>query len=344
MPSIELTDNLRQTIRDLRKDKKKRGDELSKELGKGASYISQIENGKIKEIDFDLLDNIFRKITDLPEKQYNDFLDNLLDNVNSHLTKEEIQHEKWIHQFNHEIRQFPITDSLIEVIQEELHKLNYTPEEFVNIINQNRGLEGMELPEPNKLQIEIIDIGYKGFGVRSSIRFELPEDFISKILSKETKTISYINMQGILFNLFLSEGNSNEDAHKKTDDLLYKNKFYTIQQRNKIIRDAIKEKTEKNEDFTFYDIQPTDYDKKYTQLKSDIDGAFNFLRDKNIVYACERLEFLSKNMHEDLGLIIALTSTPISKINSDLRKDFWNDYQELVKSYVDKSEENSEES
>ena len=59
MPSIELTENLRSTIRDLRKKKKKRGDELSKELGKGASYISQIENGKIKEIDFDLLSSIF---------------------------------------------------------------------------------------------------------------------------------------------------------------------------------------------------------------------------------------------------------------------------------------------
>ena len=34
MPNIELTENLRSTIRDLRKSKKKRGDELSKELGK----------------------------------------------------------------------------------------------------------------------------------------------------------------------------------------------------------------------------------------------------------------------------------------------------------------------
>ena len=49
MPSFELTENLRSTIKDLRKKKKKRGDDLSRELGKGASYISQIENGKIIE-------------------------------------------------------------------------------------------------------------------------------------------------------------------------------------------------------------------------------------------------------------------------------------------------------
>lgn len=340
MPNIELTDNLRQTIRDLRKKKKKRGDELSKELGKGASYISQIENGKIKEIDFDLLDEIFRKITDLPESQYNEFLDNLLNNVSSHLTKEELQHEKWMHQFNHEVRQYPIPDALIEFIQNSLYKLNYTPEEFVKIINQNRGLENISLPEPNKLQIEIVDSGNGSFGVYSSIRFEFPEDFISKIISKETKTINYVNMQGILFNIFLSEGCSFEDAHKKTDALLYENKFYTIKQRNKIIRDTLKEKTEKNESFTFYDIQPTDYDRQYAKIKSEINDGLNFLRDKNIVYACERLDELVKNMHDDLGLIIAIMSCPIYKIDDHQKHSFWADYQNLVKSYIDKSQQN----
>ncbi len=336
MPSFELTENLRQTIRDLRKRKKKRGDELSKELGKGASYISQIENGKIKEIDFDLLDEIFHKITDLPEKQYEDFINNLIDETSSHLTTEELQHETWMHQFNHEIRKYPITDSLIEFIQNKLTDLNYTPEEFVSIINENRGLEGAELPEANKLNIEIIDTGNGGFGVFSSIRFDLPDDFITKILSKQITTINYINMQGIIFNLFLSDNNTIKEAHEKTDQLLYDNQFYTIRQRNKLIQDKLKEKQDKNEKFTFYDVQPTDYDKKYTMLKDDIGKAFDFLRDKDIVYTCDRLETLQKNMHNDLGFITAIMSTPLYRINSNLRQDFWADYQELVKSYIEK--------
>ena len=151
MPSLKLTENLRHTIRDLRKEKKKRGDELSKEIGKGASYISQIENGKIKEIDFDLLNEIFHKITDLSDKQYEDFMNKLLDETSSHLTKDELQHEKWMHQFNHEIRKFPITDSLVDFIQNKLNELHYTPEEFVDIINENRGLKETEIKEANKL-------------------------------------------------------------------------------------------------------------------------------------------------------------------------------------------------
>lgn len=337
MPSLKLTENLRHTIRDLRKEKKKRGDELSKEIGKGASYISQIENGKIKEIDFDLLNEIFHKITDLSDKQYEDFMNKLLDETSSHLTKDELQHEKWMHQFNHEIRKFPITDSLVDFIQNKLNELHYTPEEFVDIINENRGLKETEIKEANKLNIEIIDTGDGGYTIISSIRFDLPRDFISKILSREMTTINYINMQGILFNLFLSDKNTIEEAHKKTDQLLYDNHFYTIKQRNKLIREKLKEKQDNNEKFTFYDVQPTDYDKKYTKIKDDIDSAFAFLRDRDIVYACERLEILQKNMHDDLGFVIAILSAPLYKINHDLKKDFWNEYQKLVKTYIEKS-------
>ena len=337
MPSLELTENLRHTIRDLRKKKKKRGDELSKELGKGASYISQVENGKIKEIDFDLLDEIFHKITDLPKKQYEEFLNTLLDETVSHMTKKELQHEKWMHQFNHEIRKFPISDNLIEFIQNKLNELKYTPEEFVAIINENRGLHDSEIEEVNKLNIEIMDTGNGSFSVLSSIRFDLPTDFIRKILTKETTTINYINMQGIIFNLLLSDNNTIEKAHEKTDKILYNNEFYTIRQRNKLIREKLKEKQDNNEDFTFYDVQPTDYDKQYTKLKDEIGNAFDFLRDKNIVYACDRLERFQRNLHDDLGFMIAIMSIPLYKIDDTLKQDFRKDYQVLVKSYIEKN-------
>ena len=60
---VRLTDLLRNSIRELRKTYNKRGDVLSKELGRGASYISQLENGKIRDIEFDLLEAIFQCIT-----------------------------------------------------------------------------------------------------------------------------------------------------------------------------------------------------------------------------------------------------------------------------------------
>ena len=80
MPKIELTETLRNTIKQLRKDRKIRGDVLSKEIGKGTSYISQIESGKIKEIDFDALNNILYKITNLPENEYASFINDIIEN------------------------------------------------------------------------------------------------------------------------------------------------------------------------------------------------------------------------------------------------------------------------
>lgn len=334
MPSIELTENLRNTIKDLRKKKKKRGDDLSKEIGKGASYISQIENGKIKEIDFDLLDEIFHKITDLPENEYNEFINSLLDQTASHMTEKELQYEKWMYQFNYETRKFPIPDALVDFIRKSLSELNYTPEQFVEIINQNRGLENMSVEAPNKVNVEIIDKGNGDYGIFTYIKFDLPQNFISDILSKKMSTINFINMKGILFNIFISKGYSIEEAHVQTDTMLDENKFYTIEKRNKLIQQNIKEKELKNEPFTYYDVQPTDYDKQYQQLLKDITGGLNALRDRDILYACKRLEILSKNMHSDLGLSIALMSSPINKIPTDKRKDFWSEYSDLLVKYI----------
>jgi Helix-turn-helix. len=341
MPSVELTENLRSTIRDLRKKKKKRGDELSRELGKGASYISQIENGKIKEIDFKMLDDIFQKIVDLPQDQYEKYITNILDNVISHLSKEEIQHEHWMHQFNYEMRMFPIYDEIISFISNRLEKLNYTPEELVNLINKNIGLKDKEVQEPNKLRIEIIDSGNSSYSIKSSIRFELPSNFIKKIIDKEMKTINYINMQGIIYNLFLAEGNNDKDAHEKTDNLLCENGFLTLKQRNELIRKSIKEKREKNENFTYYDVLPTDHEKKYANLLDDITDGFSFIRDNDIQYACEKLERLRDNMKDDLGFSMAIISAPYYKIENEFKKDFFNDLAKLVKTYIDKSKSES---
>lgn len=336
MSTIELTENLRSTIRTLRKSKKKRGDELSKELGKGASYISQVENGKIKEMDFSLLNEIFSKITDLSDEEYEQFMDNLIDENALHMTKEELKREQWIHQFDYEIRKFPISDSLIEFISSTLNKLNYTPQQFVDIINQNRGLDSISnidlLPE-NKLETTITPTS-KGYHVQTTIRFHLPSTFLDDILNKKIRSISYIYMQGILFNLFLSEGFSIVESQNKAKTLLKANEFLTIKERNKLIYQNIKEKNEKNEFFTLYDVQPTDYDRQYISIKNDINSGFDALRDQNMIYTLERLEAFLKNMREDLGLTVAIMSAPFNKIPQKERKQFFSEYATLLKSYI----------
>lgn len=342
MPNIELTENLRTTIRTLRKEQKKRGDELSKELGKGASYISQIENGKIKEIDFSLLNKIFKKITNLPKDEYIKYMEQIIDQTATHMTKEELEHEKWLHQFNYELREFPITDFLIEFITEHLNQLKYTPEEFIDIMNQNRGLDvsDSESLESNKLYIQISE-EEKGVKIITHIKFHLPTDYIANIISRKQQTINYITMQGILYNIFLCEGLSSDDSSKSCKKILRENGFLTIKERNKIITQNIKEKAEKNEHFTLYDVQPTDYDKEYISIKGYINHNFDALRDQNLKYTLDKMKVLKKNVDADFGLTFALMSSSLYDIPSEKRKDFWKAYTVLLKSFINSSTDNN---
>lgn len=335
MPSIKLTPKLCSTIRALRKGQKKRGDELSKEIGKGSTYISQIENGKIKEIDFDLLNIIFKKITDLSNDEYANFINEIVDSSVLHMSKKELEHEEWVHQFDYEVRLFPISDDLISYIKEHLQKLNYTGQQLVDIINQNRGLESFpnsDSLEPNKLRIEITPTE-NSYMVRTSIRFNLDSDLIDDILSKKKRTINYITMQGIIYNILLSENYPSEEAHTKCKQILMENGFLTIKERNKIVRNNIKKNLD-NENFTFYDAQPTDYDKKYHQLKNVINDRFDYLRDNDLLYAVQRMEQLTANMKNDLGFTIAVMASPLAKIPKEQKKAFWDDYAKLLKSYI----------
>jgi len=150
-------------------------------------------------------------------------------------------------------------------------------------------------------------------------------------------------MQGIIYNLLLSENVPPEKIFDECDKLLKANGFLTIQERNKLIRDKIKEKTDNQEDFTYYDVQPTDYDKQYVNLKKDIDSAFNYLRNRDLYYALRTMKSLSDNMHFDLGLTAAIMGSSINKLPEKSKKDFWNDYSKLLASYINKPPENTQE-
>lgn len=335
MPNVTLTENLRATIKTLRKEQKIRGDKLAKDVGKSASYISQIENGKIKEIDFNLLDEILKKISLLPPDKYDDFVKDLIDDKLVHLSSKELKHEKWLQIFNYSKRMFPINEELKASIQSKLNDLNYTPRQFVEIINQNRGLDDSKKnTKPNVLNVEVSDHGGGSYGVDSFIVFNLPSDFIENILSGKIQTITYINMQGILYNLYCCLGHSHQDALELSKKDLYNNQFYTLKERNELIRKSYKDKKEENKKITFYDAQPTDYDKQYVQLRNKIDARFDFLRDKDIIYTCKHLSMLLDNMDNDFGLTVAIMSSPLYKIPKDQKQNFWNEYVNLINNYI----------
>lgn len=349
---VKLTDLLKDTIKDLRKTYNKRGDILSKELSRGASYISQLENGKIKDIEFDLLDSMFQRIIGLSGDYYHDYMQKYIyDIISGITTKEFLYKEDWIHIFVMQNFQIDISDEIIEIIEKKLEQVEYTPEQLVKKINQNEfQRQWLDIKrETNKLYVNISSSNYDNYYTYTDIEYSLPEDYVAKILSKETTTISFIFMDGILRNLYSIESDDLAGAIKKTKKILFDNGFFdTIeifenlhklshqQQPLKVDIQA----TEDTDLFTFYDEVIVNYNEKYMNLKQQaiekLDYAFERYKEEHRAYACETLEKILDNMNGDLGLIMVILSSSLNDIPREMRHCFWEDFKQLIERYSKK--------
>lgn len=343
---VRFTDLLRDNIKDLRKRYNKRGDVLSKELDRGASYVSQLENGKIKDIEFDLLDIMFQRIVGLSGDYYNNFICKYIYDIISNIpSKELLYNEEWIHIFVMQNFQINIPDIIIEIIEKKLNQTGYTPEQLVKVINQNTfHRQWLDIKrETNKLYVTVSG-SYDDYSIYTDITYSLPEDYVTKILSKETKTISYIFMYGVLRDLYTIENDDKAGAIKKTEKILFDNGFFdTIEIFENLHKlshsqQPLNIEATVNEDmFTFYDDVIVNYNEKYKKLKEKamekFDYAFDRYKQENSSYACETLEKILNNMDEDLGLIMAILSSPINTLPTDMKHYFWDDFKALIERY-----------
>lgn len=346
---VKLTDLLRDNIKKLRKENSKRGDILSKELDRGASYVSQLENGKIKDIEFNLLDNMFRHIVSLSGDYYNDYMQKYIcDIIGNAPSKEFLYNEEWIHIFVMQNFQVDISDTLIEIISKKLDQVNYTPEQLVKKINQNEFQRQWSdiKREPNKLYVSISG-NYDDYSIYTDITYSLPEDYISNILSKEITTASYIFMYGILKNLYTIEKDDKAGAIERTEKILFDNKFFDTIEIFENLHNLSHSQQPLNIDssdstdmFTFYDDIVVNYNEKYKKLKKEalekLEYAFDRYRSENTSYACETMGKIIANMDDDLGLIVAILSAPLNTLPRDMKHYFHEDYRKLIERYSPK--------
>lgn len=347
---VKLTDLLRTTLKNLRKSYNKRGDVLSQELYRGASYISQIENGKIKDIEFDSINNIFQHIVELTGNDYDIFIQRFITNIISNIkSKELLYKEDWIHIFVLQKFQINISDQLIKIINNKIKQLNYSAEQVVKVINENRFNSTWydTIREENKLYVNIDNHDYDNYYIYTDITYKLPEDFISDILNKKITTISYIFIKCIIETLYLLETNDRPGSIRKSEKILFDNDFFNpveIFENTHSITHAqqpLNIKISDNQDtFTFYDDVLINYNEKYNHLKKEafekLDYAFTRYKTEHASYACETLENIINNMDDDLGLIMALLSSNLRDIPRDMKSYFWEDFKKLIETYIPK--------
>ncbi|NFK78283.1 helix-turn-helix transcriptional regulator [Clostridium botulinum] len=327
MPVVKVTNNLRNVIKEERKKRKIRGDVLSIEVGKSASYISQIEKGNIATIDINILFEIFDKIIDLPKKDLPNYVFNLFNNNDIKLTEKDIEKEEWMINLEYQFRMFPITDDIIQFLKNKLDILNITGMELVEQINKNSSLDDdfKDKLEDNKVWININKDGM----AHTAIKFNLSKNFIDDILNKKQKSINKINIQGILYNIFILEGRNAVDADILVDKTLNDFKFYTLEERNKLIKKAEKEKIDLNSLILKEDNECNKYINKVMKH-------FIMLRDLNSSFGLEVFSNFNNSLDLNKKLIYNILKLDFFKLKDlpdERKKDFIKDVIKLIDKY-----------
>ena len=223
---VNVTSLLQNSLKQMRKEFNKRGDTLSKELGKGASYISQLENGKIKEIEYDFLLDIFHTITGMSEDPFMSYFIKFINSViSSCKAKESLLYEYWIHIFVVQDVPHPITPWIKDFIENKLSTSGHTPEDLVQDINRISGRRNsLSLYDdliPNKAYVSAHEdrsaIFNETFSLSIYASYNLDSDYILNILNNEINSINYMNMQAIFETLFLFDSSYDlAGAYEKT--------------------------------------------------------------------------------------------------------------------------------
>lgn len=345
---VLLTPLLQDTIKNLRKKYNKRGDDLSKQLKKGASYISQIENGKIKEIEFDSLLEIFHLILNMPNESFFNFMNDYINEIIKNNNKKKLVYEDWIHIFILQEKQFSLTDNIILFIKSKLEKLEKSPDDLVDKINENNQLDNWVDKRsyiPNKVYVNATSSGLyesEEFDTTIWVRYALDKDLIKNILNHNISTINYVNMYAIFRNLFEFEDNTPSSVHKKTEQIMLDNNFLNTFEQfdflHSISRKGFLNPPEENT-FTFYDDLIINYHEKYVNLKKqvfdELDFAFAQYYNKDSAYSCEKMEKVLENLSTDAGLVVAILSSQINSIPKIVRHDFFESYKNLLEQYIE---------
>lgn len=300
---VKLTDELSKLIKNTRISNKIKSTELAEHLGKSVAYVSKLENKRFKYIDFNLLNDILKFLTKDTNENFDDFITKTLEKC--HIEKIEEDDEDWLFKFDEEVRQIPIPKELAAYIDEKVKELNLTSEQLVNIINENRDLEDIDSSKYDKnVLIKTQDKDDSFF-----IIFNLDKNLITDILSEKKKTINYITMNGILYNIFRLQKHTIKDSSTEAQKTLASFKFYTLGQRNKLIRQKHQQEN--------LDTILSEYDSKNIEYVNNILDSIKMLSAWNIEYSNSYLEELSESFNiDDTSFILAIIGRPFYKLKN----------------------------
>lgn len=330
MAEIKVTQALRDTIKKYRKEIHLRGDVLSRSLKKNTSFISQLETGKLDTIDSEILNNIFDILFEheTPDEK-NRKISGILNELKLTLSDKELERQDWMRIMDLQYRLIPIPESIINYIKDQLEELNLLPEDIIARANKNEELQNtcseleFQNMEDNKIYIQRNDNLRK-----MSIKFNLPLNFLSDILNHKIVRCNFIKMQGVIYSILLFRGVDPDTAYYQSEQILFENKFNTLLRKQHLPKDEPPENY-----LAPYDIE---FQKHLSALSEILTG----INDRQPDFLNSILQTFIKNILNEPSLTFSIISkdvTPLHKMSKQNKKNFIQEYKDLILKYANDS-------
>lgn len=332
MPKIEITKELAQCLRALRLQHNLSTTKLSAAIGKSPAYISKLEKGEIHSIDINLFNEALLTVVGGNSESLNAAYDELANYFNLIFNSKELDQQIWFINFDRITRVIPIPESLVDEINSILLEHNITYEELLIAINSNLDLPEEDINRKVPYNQWFISQGKKD-GTKS-IKIKIESDILYGILEKRIQKIAYTFMESITYyTLRLSAGSTLTKAKnillkEETTTLLNKHKFYSILEREELIKKSASE-----EDLS--SVLST-HDLKNRKLIDEILEEMHYISDLDVTEINKFLESLRDNMNWDLGFVMALNSIPLNLLTNtefEDRQKMLNEINEIFLKY-----------
>ena len=339
MAKVNITKELAEKIKELRIMNKVKAIDLAEHIKKSSAYITKLESGDIKTINYDELLTIFNFIS-----KDEDDLSKIVDKLSLELDTEDLEDQTWFMNFDTVERKIPIPSDLIDYINKKIANLELTIPYVVDYVNKNEDLLDINSKyniDINKFKSNLWHTEFVDNKPISFIKIKLDLNEIIEILEKRQDTSNYVTIQSILYNLFrleyglnnlLSE-EENTKMKKEVIAILNSYKFYSSVEKGKLL-DTAATKQE-------FDSLLNEFDIANQKLINEFLGYISFLSDFNVKYTNEKLILLNRNYKWDSSYILAISSLPfyeLDNMSKSLKSNLLNDIKKLVDEYKNKPE------
>lgn len=335
MAKVQVTIQLAELIKSIRIENNILSKDLAQHINKSPAYISKLEKGEINSLDKKTLIDILDYIT-AGRSSFDDLIVEVFANLKFKYSEEEIRKQLWFDNFDTVERLIPIPEDLIDEFQNEIKRLNISNSYLLERINANEALtddvrncteygynEWFNIPgtNPNNRTVKIL----------------MSQDELDGILNKATTKARYIFIYAIAFYLKKIgycgiETNIDDDLNYKLMEeavsLLNQHKFYSLQEKNKLISEA--QTPEDVENIL------SSFDRQNKEVINEILGGYKFWSERDIKSANEDFQTYLNNMKWDLGFmmkIISLKFSMLSELNYTNKKALVDEITALIEKY-----------